>query len=176
MILNSGLLQMGNKGSACLAGRLSITGFSATLAALLVPNQLAHRASRTPHEFSEFNHYKNETDECTRIPGPPLVPDGACAKGEECWIEGAYRKISYSHCEGGEIVDLTAVSLQGIQLSDDDIPTQDRAGRAMTALKAIPSVLIRIVGVPWAWTASRLRRGFKNQRGDIALSMGEDEE
>ncbi|KAF8208428.1 hypothetical protein K438DRAFT_1712117 [Mycena galopus ATCC 62051] len=53
----------------------------------------------------EFNHVKNETDQCARIPGPPLAPSGSCTMGEKYWYERAYRKISYSSCEGGETLD-----------------------------------------------------------------------
>ncbi|KAF7333876.1 Sortilin [Mycena venus] len=64
--------------------------------------------SRICTEFDfecEFNHVKNETDQCARIPGPPLAPSGSCTMGKKYWYERAYRKISYSSCEGGETLD-----------------------------------------------------------------------
>ncbi|KAF7351228.1 Sortilin [Mycena sanguinolenta] len=58
----------------------------------------------------EFNYFKNEADECVLFPGTtplPNDPDNWCQQGEDYWYERtAYRKISYSSCEGGEQLDL----------------------------------------------------------------------
>ncbi|KAJ7626363.1 vacuolar protein sorting/targeting protein 10 [Mycena polygramma] len=52
----------------------------------------------------EFNYYKNEDDECVLAPGTtPLGNDDWCRGNEDYWYERtAYRKISYSSCEGGD--------------------------------------------------------------------------
>ncbi|TFK75051.1 Oligoxyloglucan reducing end-specific cellobiohydrolase [Pluteus cervinus] len=55
----------------------------------------------------EFNHVKDENDECVLVPGTtPLPPDDSCRNGEEYWYERtAYRQIPYSTCEGGVRLD-----------------------------------------------------------------------
>ncbi|KAJ7623527.1 vacuolar protein sorting/targeting protein 10 [Roridomyces roridus] len=56
----------------------------------------------------EFNYYKNDNGECVLSPGlTPLPSDRSCRNGS--WYERtAYRKISYSSCQGGERLDLGA--------------------------------------------------------------------
>ncbi|KIK54103.1 hypothetical protein GYMLUDRAFT_232409 [Collybiopsis luxurians FD-317 M1] len=51
----------------------------------------------------EFNYIKNSNEECVLAPGTtPLPNDESCPGGEEFWYERtAYRKISYSTCDGG---------------------------------------------------------------------------
>lgn len=53
---------------------------------------------------SEFNHVKNEKDECVLVPGTtPLPDDDSCRNGEDYWYERTpYRLIAYSSCENGE--------------------------------------------------------------------------
>ncbi|KAL0954074.1 hypothetical protein HGRIS_005224 [Hohenbuehelia grisea] len=55
----------------------------------------------------EFNHVKNDADECVLVPGEHLLPnDDSCSDGGDYWYERtAYRKIPYSSCEGGERLD-----------------------------------------------------------------------
>jgi len=52
----------------------------------------------------EFNYFKNDADECVLSPGTtPLSPDDSCRGDEDYWYERtAYRKMSFSTCEGGE--------------------------------------------------------------------------
>ncbi|KAJ7089709.1 vacuolar protein sorting/targeting protein 10 [Mycena belliarum] len=52
----------------------------------------------------DFNYFKNEADECVLAPGTTALPDDdSCRNGEDYWYERtAYRKISYSSCEGGD--------------------------------------------------------------------------
>ncbi|KAJ7695034.1 vacuolar protein sorting/targeting protein 10 [Mycena rosella] len=52
----------------------------------------------------EFNYFKNDADECVLAPGTtPLADDSSCRNGDDYWYERtAYRKISYSECEGGD--------------------------------------------------------------------------
>ncbi|KAJ7113669.1 vacuolar protein sorting/targeting protein 10 [Mycena crocata] len=58
----------------------------------------------------EFNYFKNDADECVLAPGTtPLPNDDSCRNGEDYWYERtAYRKISFSTCEGGHRPDLGA--------------------------------------------------------------------
>ncbi|KAJ7623514.1 vacuolar protein sorting/targeting protein 10 [Roridomyces roridus] len=51
----------------------------------------------------EFNYEKNSADECVLSPGlKPLPPDDSCRNGEDFWYERtAYRKMSFSTCDGG---------------------------------------------------------------------------
>jgi len=55
---------------------------------------------------SEFGHVRNEKDECVLAPGAVSLEDdsaGQCDHGEDSWYgRTAYRKISYSSCEGGD--------------------------------------------------------------------------
>ncbi|TFK24535.1 vacuolar protein sorting/targeting protein 10 [Coprinopsis marcescibilis] len=55
----------------------------------------------------EFNHIKNEKDECVLVLGTTSLPsDEKCENGEEYWYERtAYRRIPYSSCEGGDRLD-----------------------------------------------------------------------
>ncbi|KAG6867942.1 vacuolar protein sorting/targeting protein PEP1 [Termitomyces sp. T159_Od127] len=52
----------------------------------------------------EFNHVKNEADECVLLPGATPLPNDeveACKNGEDYWYERtAYRLIPYSSCDG----------------------------------------------------------------------------
>lgn len=52
--------------------------------------------------YSEFNYIKNINGECVLAPGTtPLPNDESCRNGEDDWFERtAYRKISYSTCDG----------------------------------------------------------------------------
>ncbi|KAJ7493393.1 vacuolar protein sorting/targeting protein 10 [Mycena galericulata] len=52
----------------------------------------------------EFNYYKNDDDECVLAAGTtPLANDDSCRSDDDYWYERtAYRKISFSTCEGGE--------------------------------------------------------------------------
>jgi hypothetical protein len=53
----------------------------------------------------EFNYLRNENGDCVLAPGTTPLPNderASCSNGEEYWYERtAYRKISYSTCEGG---------------------------------------------------------------------------
>ncbi|GLB41498.1 putative functions as a sorting receptor in the Golgi compartment required for the intracellular sorting and delivery of soluble vacuolar proteins, like carboxypeptidase Y (CPY) and proteinase A [Lyophyllum shimeji] len=51
----------------------------------------------------EFNHVKNDADECVLVPGTtPLPSEPSCKNGEEYWYERtAYRLIPYSSCRDG---------------------------------------------------------------------------
>ena len=53
---------------------------------------------------SEFNHVRDENDDCVLVPGTtPLPSEEACSNGEEYWWERtAYRQIPYSSCVDGE--------------------------------------------------------------------------
>lgn len=55
---------------------------------------------------SEYNHVRDENDECVLVPGTTPRPDDEyeqCKNGEEYWYSRtAYRLIPYSSCEGGE--------------------------------------------------------------------------
>ncbi|KAF5379599.1 hypothetical protein D9757_009216 [Collybiopsis confluens] len=52
----------------------------------------------------EFNYIRNPDGDCIQAPGTtPLASDESCEGGEEFWYERtAYRKISYSTCDGGD--------------------------------------------------------------------------
>ena len=49
---------------------------------------------------SEFNHVRDENDDCVLLPGTtPLPSEEACSNGEEyLWERTAYRQIPYSRC------------------------------------------------------------------------------
>ncbi|KAJ2911663.1 hypothetical protein MD484_g8748, partial [Candolleomyces efflorescens] len=51
----------------------------------------------------EFNHVKNDKDECVLVPGTKALPDDdSCKDGEEYWYERTpYRIIPYSSCTEG---------------------------------------------------------------------------
>lgn len=53
---------------------------------------------------SEYNHVRNNSGECTLVPGASTLPnDDSCAEGAEFWYERTpYRKIPKSSCKGGE--------------------------------------------------------------------------
>ncbi|KAK6977042.1 Sortilin, partial [Favolaschia claudopus] len=55
----------------------------------------------------EFNYYKNAEGDCVLATGrSPLPNDETCSDGAEFWYERtAYRKITFSSCEGGERLD-----------------------------------------------------------------------
>ncbi|KAK7442773.1 vacuolar protein sorting/targeting protein PEP1 [Stygiomarasmius scandens] len=61
----------------------------------------------TKEDFEcEFGHVRDENDECALAPGAASLEDdsaGQCDHGEDSWYgRTAYRKISYSSCEGGD--------------------------------------------------------------------------
>ncbi|KAG2146361.1 hypothetical protein DEU56DRAFT_971534 [Suillus clintonianus] len=69
----------------------------------------------------EFNYIRNKDGKCVLIPGAsPLAPNDSCRNREDYWYERtAYRKVSYSTCEGGDRID------QGTQHLCPDIPNPD---------------------------------------------------
>jgi hypothetical protein len=98
-------------------------------------------------------------DECVLLPGAsPLAPDDSCRNGEDYWYERtAYRKISYSTCEGGDRID------QGTQYlcSDIQVPDHiiDHSTMFWIMVILFPFVATTALVVAWWYNKSKMARG-----------------
>ncbi|KAJ7436099.1 vacuolar protein sorting/targeting protein 10 [Mycena galericulata] len=95
----------------CLFGRMTLYHRRVREANCIVGDQpkalerIAKNCTCGKADFEcKFNYQKDDADECVLSPGvTPLPEDDSCRNGEDYWYEPtAYRKISYSTCEGGE--------------------------------------------------------------------------
>ncbi|KAF7289529.1 Sortilin [Mycena chlorophos] len=107
----------------------------------------------------EFNYFKNDADECVLVPGmSPMPPDDSCRNGEEYWYERtAYRKISYSTCEGGDRRD------QGTRHQCPGF--RGHSGFFWFMVFVVPIAFVALVGY-WYYQNSGLARGNIRLPGD----------
>ncbi|KAJ7460667.1 vacuolar protein sorting/targeting protein 10 [Mycena latifolia] len=113
----------------------------------------------------EFNYFKNEADECVLAPGTtPLPNDDSCRNGEDYWYERtAYRKISFSSCEGGQRSD------QGIKHQCPGFA--GHSGFFWFMVIMFPIVFTALVGY-WYYNRSGLARGTIRLPGDGTPAFG----
>ncbi|KAE9396840.1 Oligoxyloglucan reducing end-specific cellobiohydrolase [Gymnopus androsaceus JB14] len=104
-----------DRAERCLFGRQTLYHRRLREANCIVGNQRKDEARIENHcactdvDFEcEFNYIRDANNECVLAPGTtPLPPsDESCSDGDEYWYERtAYRKTSYSTCEGGSRID-----------------------------------------------------------------------
>ncbi|KAJ7132166.1 vacuolar protein sorting/targeting protein 10 [Mycena epipterygia] len=113
----------------------------------------------------EFNYYKNEADECVLAPGTtPLPADNSCRNGEDFWYERtAYRKISFSTCDGGERPD------QGTRHQCPGFA--GHSGFFWFMVFLLPTIFVVLVAY-WYYNNSGLARGTIRLPGDGTPAFG----
>ncbi|KAJ7679781.1 vacuolar protein sorting/targeting protein 10 [Mycena rosella] len=109
----------------------------------------------------EFNYYKNEADEC--VPGATPLPNDPCDKGQDHWYERtAYRRISYSTCEGGERLD------RGTRHRCPISGPVQQKGSVLWFLAAIWIFILMLLVVYWCYSSCLARRRIQLPEDDSA--------
>ncbi|KAJ6550404.1 vacuolar protein sorting/targeting protein 10 [Mycena vulgaris] len=111
----------------------------------------------------EFNYCKNEADECVLIPEATPLPNDSCDKGQDDWYERtAYRRISYSTCEGGERLDRGAR-----HRCPTSGPVQQK-GSVLWFLAAIWIFILMFLVAYWCYSSCSARRRIQLPEDDSA--------
>ncbi|KAJ7444437.1 Oligoxyloglucan reducing end-specific cellobiohydrolase [Mycena latifolia] len=104
----------------------------------------------------EFNYYKNEADECVLIPGATPLPNDDSCIDEDYWYERtAYRRISWSSCEGGENLD------QGIRHRCPSNGGAHQGGYYLWFLAAMGSIIFVLFVAYWCYTICSAPRNIQ---------------